>query len=128
MDPAAQVRVDLVDADADNEEVDVLTRRLREALLELDVASVDRAPAGEAPPGSKSGAAIAAGSLLVSVATTPGVLSSIVEMIRGWLGIRASRSVKLTLGGDTIEVTGVSDARQDELIQAWLARHAAPSG
>jgi hypothetical protein len=126
MDVASQVRVDVVDPDADDEEVEELTGRLREALLELDVASVSRERAGEAPEGSKSAGALAAGSLLVSV-MSPAVLSSIVELIRGWLGRRGSRTVKLSLGGDTIELTGVSDERQDQLIQAWLARHSAAS-
>jgi hypothetical protein len=127
MDEASQVRVDVVDPDADEEEVEELTGRLRAELLQLDVASVDRGVAGEAPEGSKSAGAMAVGSLLVSV-MSPAVLSSIVEMVRGWLGMRGSRSVKLSLGGDTIEVTGVSDERQDQLIQAWLARHSAASG
>jgi len=128
MDPATQVRVDVADVDADDEEVEELTRRLRQELLELDVAAVERTTAGEPPEGAKSaGAAVAVGSLIVSTVTSPGVLSSIVEMVRGWLGMRGSRSVKLTLAGDSIELTGVSDETQEELVQAWLARHAAVS-
>src|SRR5699024_3353118 len=122
------VRVDVADVDADDEQVKELTRRLREELLELDVASVERTAAGEPPEGAKSAeAAVAVGSLIVSTVTSPGVLSSIVEIIRGWLGMRGSRSVKLTLGGDSLELTGMSDETQEELVKTWLARHAAAS-
>jgi hypothetical protein len=127
METTTQMRVDVADVDAAEEEVEELTRRLRDHLLELDVDSVERAAAGEPPEGAKSAGAVAVGSLIVSAVASPGVLSSIVELIRGWLGIRGSRSVKLTLEGDSIELTGVSDETQQQLVQTWLARHT-PAG
>jgi hypothetical protein len=120
-----QLRLDVVDPDADPQQLDEITGRLREALLQLDVNDVERAPDAVGPPeGAKSAGAVAAGSLIVSMATTPGLLASVLETIRGWLGLRGSRSVKLTLGGDSIEVSGISDQAQEDLVRSWLAKHA----
>jgi hypothetical protein len=53
------------------------------------------------------------------------VLAAVIAGIRSWLGRNSARSVKLTLGGDALEVSGVSSAEQDRLIDLWVARHAA---
>jgi hypothetical protein len=52
-------------------------------------------------------------------------LLSIIAGVRSWLGHNIARSVKLTLGGDALEVSRVSAAGQDRLIDLWVARHAA---
>jgi hypothetical protein len=46
-----------------------------------------------------------------------------VKALQGWTA-RGGRSVKLDVGGDTIEITGASRAQQDQLIAAWIERHA----
>jgi hypothetical protein len=51
-------------------------------------------------------------------------LAGIIGGVRSWLGRNRVRSVKLTLDGDTLEVTGVSSAEQDRLIEMWVTRHA----
>src|SRR5215470_9539461 len=40
-------------------------------------------------------------------------------------GRNTARSVKLAIGGDALEVSGVSSAEQDRLIDLWVSRHAA---
>jgi hypothetical protein len=111
-------------ADSDAEELADLTRRLREQLLELDVDAVEPATGGEAPTGSKGVELLAIGGLVIQFAMKSEVLKSVVDATTAWLGRQQGRSVKLTLDGDTLEVTGVSSDEQRRLVDLWVARHA----
>ena len=116
----------VVDAgpDSDAEELAELTRRLRGQLLELDVDTVEPATGGEAPAGSKGIELLAIGGLVIQFAMKSEVLKSVVDATTAWLGRQQGRSVKLTLDGDTLEVTGVSSDEQRRLVDLWVARHA----
>ena len=116
----------VVDAgpDSDAEELAELTRRLRGQLLELDVDTVEPATGGEAPAGSKGIELLAIGGLVIQFAMKSEVLKSVVDATTAWLGRQQGRSVKLTLDGDTLEVTGVSSHEQRRLVDLWVARHA----
>jgi hypothetical protein len=111
-------------ADSDAEELAELTRRLRGQLLELDVDAVQPATGGEAPAGSKGVELLAIGGLVIQFAMKSEVLKSVVDATTAWLGRQQGRSVKLTLDGDTLEVTGVSSDEQRRLVDLWVARHA----
>ena len=113
-------------SDTDAEELAELVGRLRAELLDLDVDAVRQAERGEAPEGSKGVGLLAAGALVVRLVTSPEMLASVIAGIRSWLGRNRVRSVKLTLDGDALEVSGVSSAEQDRLIDLWVARHAGP--
>ena len=106
----------------DQDEVVGLTLRLRDELLELDVERVDRAPQ-DVPESTKS----AHGPLgLMTVKLGKAALKAVISKIRDWVA-RTTRSVELTIDGDTLKVTNVTAEQQETLINAWLARHAAPS-
>jgi hypothetical protein len=111
-------------ADSDAEELAELTRRLRGQLLELDVDAVQPATGGEAPAGSKGVELLAIGGLVIQFAMKSEVLKSVVDATTAWLGRQQGRSVKLTLDGDTLEVTGASSDEQRRLVDLWVARHA----
>jgi hypothetical protein len=110
--------------DSDEEEILELTQGLRDELLELDVDAVGLATAGEAPAGAKAPELLAIGGLAVEFALKSAVLRSVVDATVAWLGRQRARGVKLTLDGDTLEVTGVSSDEQARLIEQWIARHA----
>lgn len=110
-------------ADTDDEELAQLTNRLRDELLRLDVDAVSSARGGEAPDSSKGVGLLAAGGLVVRFALRQDLLRSIIDGIRSWLGRQHARSVKLTLDGDLLELTGVSSAEQDRLVELWVMRH-----
>ncbi len=110
--------------DTDAEELAALARRLRAELLDLDVDRVEPLTAGEAPEGAKGVELLALGGLVVQFVLQPEVLTSIVDGVRSWLQRQSARSVKLTLDGDSLEVTGVSSQEQDRLVELWIARHA----
>jgi hypothetical protein len=116
----------VVDAgpDSDAEELAELAQRLRRHLLELDVDAVEPATEGEAPAGAKGIELLAIGGLVVQFAMKSEILRSVVDATSAWLGRQQGRSVKLTLDGDTLEVTGVSSDEQRRLVDLWVARHA----
>ena len=119
-----ELSVELLAApDADAEERAQLAVRLRAELLDLDVDAVGQPGRGEAPGDAKGAGLLAAGQLVVGLVATPEVLASIIGTVRSWLGRNRGRSVKLTLGGDALEVSGVSSAEQDRLIDLWVSRH-----
>jgi hypothetical protein len=117
------VRVD-VGPYGDAEEVAQATLQLRRELLELDVDTVETLRAGEPPPGSRAVDVAAVGALVVNVADSQ-LLAAVVAAVRSWLAGSSRRSIKLELGGDALELTGVSSKEQRRLTDEWLARHTA---
>ena len=69
------------------------------------------------------GLGTAAGWLVAQVGTLDG-LRAAVAAVRGWAR-RTGRTVEVSIGGDVLKVTGVTSQQQGEIIDAWLARHAA---
>jgi hypothetical protein len=110
--------------DVDDEELAELTGRLRGALLELDVDAVEPASGGAAPEGAKGVELLAVGGLVIRFALSSTMLRSVVDVASGWMSRQRARSVKLTLDGDTLEVTGTSSEEQQRLIDLWVERHA----
>jgi hypothetical protein len=110
--------------DTDAEELAQLAGRLRAELLDLDVDAVRRPVRVDAPADAKGAGLLAFGELVVGLVASPEVLASIIDTVRSWLGRNRARSVKLTLDGDALEVSGVSSAEQDRLIELWVSRHA----
>jgi hypothetical protein len=111
--------------DTDSEELAELAGRLRMELLDLDVDAVVPMTAGDVPDGAKGVELLALGGLVIRFVLRQEVLASIVEGVRSWLQRQSARSVKLTLDGDVLEITGASSAEQDRLVELWVARHAA---
>jgi hypothetical protein len=111
-----------LEPDAGAEELDNATCALRDELLDLDVDAVDRTRAAEPPP---AGTRAAEATMLAGLAVQVGqaTLTAVIGTIRQWVGRSAARSVKVTVDGDTLEVTNVSSGDQRELIAAFLARH-----
>lgn len=111
-----------VGPDGDAEEVAQAALQLRRELLGLDVDAVELPGAGEPPPGSRAVDVAALGALVVNIADSQ-LLAAVVATIRSWLATSSRRSIKLQLGGDALELTGVSSAEQRRLADEWLARH-----
>ncbi|WP_240967519.1 hypothetical protein [Streptomyces composti] len=109
--------------DSDQEELDELTRRLRDRLLELDVDDVRLRRAGDLPEGAKPVDAIAVGALAVTMA--PIALRSVVSLVQTWIENRPVRTVSIALGDNSLELEAVSSADQQRLIEAFLAAHEA---
>ncbi len=107
----------LADADDDDEELALLTRRLRSALLDLDVAGVDP-ETREAPGSAKGGLAVVLGWLWVNIGGE--ALKAVLDRIGDWAASNG-RAVEVTVNGNTLKLSRVSREQQHELIGAWLA-------
>ena len=125
----AEVRVGVVEDGADGARLEELALLLRQDLLTLDVRSVEPVADGDAPPGTRGGLAAIAG--LLSVSLVPGMqaVGAVVAVVRDWLRRSGGgRTVKLSMDGDTIELTGVSDEVQQRLVDAWVRKHSGTDG
>jgi hypothetical protein len=119
-----ELRVDLSpEEDEDASQLDETTRQLRRELLELDVDDVRRVAEGSPPPGARAVDAALLGSLAVTAGRE--VIGAVVGLLVQWIGRRSDRSVKLTIGDDSIELSGASADDRRRLVEAFLARHAA---
>ena len=121
-----QVQLD-VDDDLSAYEFDELTAALQRELLQLDVDSVDRVSAGPAPDGSRGVDLAALGALLVQVGKAAPVLGQVVDVIEAWAARSPKRTAVLTIGGDKLELGGLSEKDQRLVIRDWMARHAEPA-
>ncbi|HEY1517528.1 MAG TPA: hypothetical protein VGF91_13995 [Solirubrobacteraceae bacterium] len=111
-----------VDRDEDAAEVDEAARQLQRELLELDVDDVQRRREGAPPPGARAVDAAMLGGLAVTAGKD--VIGAVVRAIVQWIGRRSDRTVKLTIGEDSIELSSVSAEDQRRLVESFLARHA----
>ena len=124
---AGQLGISLNIVDASQEELDALTAALRRELLQLDVDGVDRPSGGPAPDGARGVDLAAFGQLFVELGSAAPVLGHVVEVIRAWASRSPNCTAKLTLDGDTLEITGLSEHEQQVVIRDWMARHPLPA-
>jgi hypothetical protein len=121
---ALAVRVEIASqGDVDDARLEELTASLRRELGELDVEAVERVEGEVGPEGAKVGDVLVIGALVVKVARSAASVAGVVRALQDWAA-RGGRTVKLDVGGDTIEVTGASRAQQERLIEAWIERQA----
>ena len=107
-------------ADSDAEEIADLVAELHAELLSVDGASVAPLSAEAAPAGAK-GLGDVAGWLVAQFGTLDG-LRALVAAVRGFSS-RTGRTVEVSIGGDSLKVTGATSQQQEKIIDAWLARH-----
>jgi hypothetical protein len=120
-----ELRVSILDDEGDDASLERGSIQLSQQLGELDVDSVTGLPGGEAPDGARSGSVAALGALLVSLNPSAKLLLSLVQTVRGWLTRGGgSRTVRLEVGGDVLELTGTTSAVQDRLVDEWIRAHA----
>ena len=110
-----------VGPDGDAEEVAAATLQLRRELLGLDVAAVELPSAGGLPPGTRAAEPAAVGALALTVAQS--LLTAVLAAVRSWLAGSQRRSIRLELGGDVLELTGLPSDEQRRLTDEWLRRH-----
>ena len=109
--------------ESDEKELAELTRQLRDELLDLDLESVDLVSNGVLPPKSKVVEPLTLGALLLTLAASGGVITTLINAIQSWLTRHDRRSVTLEIDGDKLEVGGISPEEQQRLIDAWAGRH-----
>ena len=111
-----------VGRDGDADDVEHSATQLRTELLELDVDSVEHAYTGDIPSGAKGVEAAALGALIIKWVGSSG-LQALAAVLANWLDRDKSRSIKLRMGEDVLELTGLSSADQSRLIEYWIMHH-----
>lgn len=122
-----RVRLNIEPAgDGDAEEAEQLARRLRAELSGLNLDLLTTLSASELSPAPHEGTSWTTPLLDHTAHLPTGMLSPVFTLIRRWLGRgKANRRVQVTIGGDTIELTGATEAEQQQLIDEFLRRHSA---
>jgi Effector Associated Constant Component 1 len=108
--------------DVTEEEREETLLHLQRELLETDVRAVENDPNALPPTGAK-GLAVGLDSLLITLAGSGSLLSTVVSTVGTWLTERRKCSATLKLDGDEITITNPSAEDQRKLIAAFLARH-----
>jgi hypothetical protein len=119
---AATFSLRVRDDGADPERLEQLTARLRRDLQELDVESVEPAPAGQAPEGARAGDLVELGTLLVSMSTAPAVLGAFVAGLRSWLSYKSSREIEVEYEGVKVRMKGSTSQADVQQLQSLLMR------
>jgi len=127
----SKMKVDLIidlnlGPDQDLRELERASVNLRSELRRLEgVEAVQPLSLGKAPVGSKVADPVSAGSILMTLAASGGVLTSLIGVLKDWLGRREGRKVSLQIGQDKLEITGFPTEAQKELIETFLRKHKA---
>lgn len=95
-------------------------RSLLRQLRSIETYSMELAPRdGE----STAKGASEIGQLLLTLAASGGVITSLIAAVQSYIAGRSGRKVILEIDGDKLEVSGVDSASEKKLISAWINRH-----
>jgi hypothetical protein len=111
------------DSEWDVEDLELLTRQLRQELAELELVSVGMTRTGPVRPRVRAADELSVTGLVVTLADEA-ALSAVVAAVQAWL-VGHRRWVRLDLDDDVLEVSGTSLEDQRRRVDRWLARHAA---
>jgi len=109
-------------SDSDDEETLVLGGWLRAELTQLDVLAIEPVEPDEVPEEAK-GLADVAGWLTVTLGAAQQI-ATVIGLILSWAE-RNRQTVEVSIDGDPIKLSAATPEQQRQLIDAWLARHAA---
>ncbi|MEV7418924.1 hypothetical protein [Streptomyces sp. NPDC089919] len=123
---SAQSITVLLDAgkDADAREREEARAEVQALLEELGVEEV-RVPAARAEPGSKSDGLQSLTELAVTVGPT--VFSAVLAAFEGWVQWVGSRKVRIRIGADEFEASGLTKAQRQQLVDHFLAQSPGPA-
>jgi hypothetical protein len=110
--------------DADERDLQELTVQLRQELEELSsVESVDLARKREVPERTKPVDPIAWGDIILALAASGGVITTLINMLQNWLTRHERVSVSIEIGGDKLQLSGVPSDQQQLLVENWIQAH-----
>lgn len=99
--------------DSDADELDRLTRQLRDEIEELGVESVEFIKAGPAPQGSKLADPVTLGALAIAV--LPVFAPKLIEFLQAWTTRGSGQTVKIKTGTMELEFTPDKPLAIDEI-------------
>lgn len=115
-----QLRVHIKPEEGDDrQEVDSLSRNLRDDLSNLDVEDVHLVYE-KAPPDSKAFDEVALGSMVVDI-VGGGAVKEVTQTVQRWIERNENRSITIEApDGSKIDVKGISAKDQQKMIDAWV--------
>ncbi len=121
----ASMRLELLPGqDSDAADLSQTAVDLRRQLLLLDVEDAELMRDVEATAGAKAADALSLGHVLITAVPTASLLSAVVAVLRARIKAAGMRSVKITIGNDSFEVTGHGVLDEAALLVAWDAQRA----
>lgn len=127
---STELQIEIIDPESDDERLATMTETLRQDLLALDVDSVKRVSAGAAPAGSKGIDPAAVGAILVALKSSTELATQVVAAVKSWLRRGGSKSttqvLKLTMNGQSIELSAATVDQQQQLVDAFVAAAESP--
>ncbi|WP_182872952.1 effector-associated constant component EACC1 [Microbispora sp. H10670] len=109
-------------SEADEIEIERLSRNLRGELLDLDVDDVRHLP-DSAPANAKAGDGAIWTTLLVTLSASGGVITTIIAAINGWLSRRQEPvTVTVQFGDNSITLPNATDEERRLLLDAFIAQ------
>jgi hypothetical protein len=102
----------------DKQEVDSLTRNLRDDLLNLDVEDVHLLYE-KPPPDSRALDGVAIGSMIVDI-ISGGAIKEVTQTVQRWIQRNENRSITIEMDDEKIDVTDISDKDQGKIIDSWV--------
>ena len=110
------------DKDDTSDDIAQLSQQLRNELLGFKVESIEHQRNQNMAQGTKAVETISWETLIVTLAASGGIITTIINFILAWVKRNEGRSVTLELNGNKLEVTGLSSNEQKVLIETWLKR------
>jgi hypothetical protein len=105
----------------DKQEIDSLSRNLRDDLLHLNVEEVHLLYE-KPPPGSRALDGVAIGSMIIDF-VSGGAIKEISQTVQAWIQRNENRSITMEMpDGEKIDVKGISGKDQGKMIDAWVKR------
>lgn len=105
----------------DKQEIDSLSRNLRDDLSNLDIDEV-LLLYEKPPPGSRALDGVALGSMVVDF-VGGSAIKEVTKTVQAWIQRNENRSITIEApDGDRIDVKGISAGDQQKIIDAWVMR------
>lgn len=100
-----------------------LLERLRAEVVEQEFDLVADPAVAPPPGGAKAGDPAGVSSVLIALAASGGVLTSLVGLLHGWLARSSARALVVEIDGDRLELADPTSEERRRLMNAWLSRH-----
>jgi hypothetical protein len=111
------------DRGADAQDLAELVGRLRAEVVEHEFDLVHDLAGEPVPGGAKAADPAGVDSLLIALAASGGVLTSLIGLLQAWLLRGSARTLVVELDGDRLELSAATSEERRRLTNAWLSRH-----
>ena len=119
---STELVLSLLDEEIGIEALEAQTSALRDDLFESPgVLEIVNGRKSDAPSATKAPSdALDVGVMVLTVLGSSGTIAGVVELVKSWADRSTSRTAKITISGNAIELQGLSKSDQEKVIRHWL--------